>query len=137
MLFSVESNLDPCHKMPEYLKKNSSGNNIFNNISIIFLQETYTTSKIEKLYKYRWHGNMIISHGTSNSRGVIVAFRQGLKYKMLSDPICDPNRRYIILNVEIQGPPHILVNCYMPNMEQEQIKLFRVIRDHFKKATAR
>ena len=53
---------------------------------------------------------MIFSHGTSNSRGVIAAFRQGLQYKMLSDPICDPNRRYIILNVEIQGPPHILVN---------------------------
>ena len=76
---------------------------------------------------------MIFSHSTSNSRGVIVAFRHGLEYKMLSDPICDFNGRYIILNMEIQGSPYILVNCYMPNSEQEQIKLSSVIRDHLKK----
>ena len=114
-------------KIFNYVKKNSSGN------SIIFLQETYTTAKIEKLYKYQWHGNMIFSHGTSNSRRVIVAFRHGLEYKMLSDPICDPNGRYIVLDMEIQGSPYILVNCYAPNNEQEQIKLFHVIRDHLKK----
>ena len=39
---------------------------------------------------------------------------------MLSDPICDPNGSYIILNLEIQGSPYILVT----NNEQEQIKLF-------------
>ena len=49
-------------KIFNYLKKNSSGN------SITFLQETYTTAKIEKLYKYQWHGNTIFSHGTSNSQ---------------------------------------------------------------------
>ena len=76
---------------------------------------------------------MIFSYGTSNSLGVIVTFRHGLEYKMLSDPICDPNGRYIILNMEIQGSPYISVNCYAPNSEQEQIKLFRVIRDHLKK----
>ena len=94
------------------LKKNSSGN------SIIFLQETYTTAKLEKLYKYQWHGNMIFSHGTSNSRGVIAAFRHCFEYKMLSDLICDPNGRYIVLDMEIQGSPHILGNCYAPNNEQ-------------------
>ena len=48
-------------KIFNYRKKNYSGN------SIIFLQKTHATSKIEKLYKYQWHGNMIFSHGTSNS----------------------------------------------------------------------
>ena len=78
-------------------------------IQLIFSQETYTTSKIEKLYKYQWHGNMIFSDGRSNSRGVIVAFRHGHEYKMLSDPICDTSRRYIILNMEIQGSLYIFV----------------------------
>ena len=81
------------------------------------MQETYITAKIEKLYKYQWHGSMVFSHGTSNSRGVNVAFRHGLEHEMLSDPICDPNGRYIILNMEIQGSPYILVNCYAPNNE--------------------
>ena len=75
---------------------------------------------------------MIFSHSTLNSRGVIVAFRHGLEYKMLSDPICDPNGRYMTLNMEIQGSPYVLVSCYAPNNEHERIKLFQVIRDHFK-----
>ena len=62
-----------------------------------------------------------------------MAFRHGLEYKLFSDPICDPNGRYIILNMEIKGSPCILVNCYVPNNEQEEIKLFQVIRDHLKK----
>ena len=73
---------------------------------------------------------MIFSHGTSNSRGVIVAFRHGHEFKMLSGPICDPYGKYIVLNMGIQGSPYILVNCYASNNEQEQIKLFQVIRDH-------
>ena len=35
--------------------------------------------------------------------------------------------------MEVQGSPYILVNCYKPNNEQEQIKLFQVITDHLKK----
>ena len=108
-------------KIFNYLKKNFSGN------SIIFLQETYTTAKTEKLYKYQWHGNMICSHGLSNSRGVIVAFRHSLEYKMLSDPLCDPNGRYIVLDMEIQGFPYILFNCSVPDNEQGQIKLFSLL----------
>ena len=75
---------------------------------------------------------MIFSHGTSNSRGVIVAFRHGHQSKMLSGPICHPNGRYIVLDMEIQGSPYILFNCYASNNEQEQVKLFQVIRDHLK-----
>ena len=83
------------------------------------MQETYATAKIEKRLKYYWHGNMIFSYGTSNNRGVIVTFTHGLEYKMLSDPICNPIGRYIVLDMEIQGSPYILVNCYVPNNGQE------------------
>ena len=72
-------------------------------------------------------------YGTSNSQGVIVAFIHGFEYKMLSDPICDPNGRYIVLDMEIQDSPYLLVNCYATNNEQEQIKLFQALRDHLKK----
>ena len=34
--------------------------------------------------------------------------------------------------MEIQGFPYTLVNCYAPNNEQKQIKLFQV-RDNLKK----
>ena len=35
--------------------------------------------------------------------------------------------------MEIQGSLYVLVNCYIPNNEQEQTKLFHVIRDNLKK----
>ena len=58
---------------------------------------------------------------------------------MLSDPVCDPNGWYIILNIEKRGFPYILGNCYVPNNEQDQIKLFKIpfkkkqTRDHLKR----
>ena len=38
-----------------------------------------------------------------------------------------------MFDMEIQCSPYILVNCYAPNNEQEQIKLFQAIRDQLKK----
>lgn len=113
-------------KIFNFLKKNSTGN------SVIFLQETYTTVKSENIFRYQWHGDMLFSHGTSNSRGVAIAFRHSLEYKTLSIPVCDKNGRYIILYAEIQGSPYLLVNCYAPNAEQEQIKTFQEIHNHIK-----
>ena len=55
------------------------------------------------MWKYQWHGNMIFSHGSSNQKGVLVAFRYGLEYKMLSPEVVDDEGRFITLHKEIQG----------------------------------
>ena len=39
---------------------------------VIFLQETYSSPDIEKIWKRDWDGQMFFSHGTSHSRGVLV-----------------------------------------------------------------
>ena len=65
---------------------------------------------------------MIFSHGTSGSRDVCVAFRYNLEYKLLSPEISDKEGRYIILHIEIQGKPYILINYYGPNGETDQFK---------------
>ena len=88
-------------KIFNYIKKNTSGK------CIIFLQETYSTQKVESLWCYQWHGDIIFSHGTSGSRGVCVAFRYNLEYKTLSPQIVDNEGRFIILHIEIQGSPYI------------------------------
>ena len=76
---------------------------------MVFLQETHSTKRHKNLWKYQWHGDMIFSHGTSGSRGVCVAFRYNLVYKLLSPEISDKEGRYIILHIEIQGTPYILI----------------------------
>ena len=79
------------------------------------------------LWKLQWHGNIIFSHGSSNKKGVLIAFRYGLEYKLLSPEIVDDDGRYIILHIEIQGSPYILLNYYGPNDESNQVKVLRQI----------
>ena len=51
-----------------YLKGKGASNNI------MFLQETHSTSKDEHIWKDDFQGDLFFSHGTSNSRGVLVLF---------------------------------------------------------------
>ena len=75
---------------------------------------------------------MFFAHGTSNSRGTLIAFREGLNYKVLSSHLND-NGRYVILKVEIQSSPFILINYYAPNEEGQQVLILTEIRDILQK----
>ena len=102
------------------MKKHSSGK------SVICMQETHFTENFQEVFRAQWRGDMIFSHGTSSVRGVCVAFRPNLE-KILSQPVCDDNGHYIIVYMEIHGSPFVLVNCYTPNTESSQVKLFKEI----------
>ena len=110
-------------KVFHYLKKNTSSN------SIIFLQECHSTTGTKNMWQHQWKDKMYFSHGTSNARGVCIAFRYGLEHKLLSDPITDSNGRYIILHIELQGLPYLFVNYYAPNRESDQVKVLREIKE--------
>ena len=74
---------------------------------------------------------MFFAHGTSNSCGALIAFREGLNCKVLSSHLND-NGRYVILKVEIQSSPSILINYYAPNEEGQQVLILTEIRDILK-----
>ena len=66
-----EMNSPKCHKIFNYLKKHSFLK------SIIFLQETDSTERAENEWTNQWgcgKGSILSSHGTSDSKGVLVAF---------------------------------------------------------------
>ena len=71
---------------------------------------------------------MIFSHGSSNQKEVLVVFRYGLEYKTLSPEVVDDESRFIILHIEIQGSPYILINNYAPNIELNQVKKLQQIK---------
>ena len=75
---------------------------------------------------------MSFAHDTSNSRGTLIAFREGLKYIVISGHQND-NGRYVILKVEIQSSPIILINYYAPNEERQQVQVFTEISDILEK----
>ena len=92
---------------------------------IILPQETHSVQKDEKVWTNQFgcgKGSVIFSHGKSDARGVLVAFREAVDYKINSQHV-DNNGRYIVLNLIIDSSPVILVNYYAPNYEEDQMKL--------------
>ena len=84
-------------KIFNYVKKHTSGK------AVVLFQETHSTKKVENLWRYQWHGDMIFSHSTSGARGVCIAFRYDLEYKLLSPKIIDDEGRFIIFTLRFRG----------------------------------
>ena len=68
-----------------------------------------------------WKDSVVFSHGTSNSKGILIAFRESINYRIRSAQ-CDGNGRYIILVLEIDNCPFILINYNAPNDECQQLQ---------------
>ena len=103
-----------------HLKKHSSPK------SIIFLQETHSTERTNQWGCDR--GSILFSYGTSDSKGVLIAFREALQIKVKSI-FRDKDGRYLILKAIIQNKPIVLVNFYAPNDEGSQIKTLSVMNE--------
>ena len=112
-------------KIFNHLKRHSSPK------SIIFLQETHSTEGAENEWTSQWgcgRDSILFSHGTSDSKGVLIAFHEALEIKVKSI-FRDKNARYLILKATIQNKPIVLVNYYVPNDEGSQIKTLSVMNE--------
>ena len=108
-----------CHKVFNYMKKQMTPK------GIIFLQETHSINKSEGLWTKQFgcrKGSIIFSHSKSDTRGVLIAFCKGLKYKIIEKHI-DSDGRYVVLNTSIDNNPIILANYYAPCKEPDQLKI--------------
>ena len=100
------------------------------------MQETHSTKEVEKLWEYQCRQKIFYSHVTSNSRGVCIALRTGLDYKLLSPEVRDDHGRYLILHIEIQEIPHVFINYYTPNDQQSQVSTMKEIAEKLKTISA-
>ena len=101
-------------KLFNYLKKHSSSQ------GIIFLQETHSTKEVEKFWKAQWGGQIMFSHGSNDSRGVLIAFREGLHFTVEKE-MKDSKGRILMLKSVIQNSKYLLINFYNANTEQQQV----------------
>lgn len=85
-------------------------------LDIVMLQESHSTDNLEHLWKAEWGGQMYCSHGSSESRGVMILFWRALDYTV-SNIYKDPQGRAIILEILIQKTSYLLVNVYAPNSD--------------------
>ena len=66
------------------------------------MQETHSSDKTVKQWEQLWRGSIKFSHGTTSSKGVLIALSEGLEFNITKE-FTDQNGRYIVLQVEIQG----------------------------------
>ena len=93
------------------------------NADFFFLQETHSKKEVETQWKNEWGAKIIMSHGSSNSRGVAILIKKGVDYTPNSK-IKDPLGRYIILKAEIKDQIYVLINIYAPNKDKDSFKFF-------------
>ena len=118
-----------CPKIFNYLKKQVSCK------GVVFLQEAHSVQKDEKIWTNEFgcgQGSIVFSNGKSDAGGILVAFQEGLKYKVRAQYV-DDNGRYIVLDALFDKNPVILVNYYAPNVETDQMKVQHEITHIFDK----
>ena len=87
---------------------------------ILFLQETHTTAEAETIWKLDWGEEAVFAHGSSAARGTCILFKQSINNKTYKE-ITDPNGRYIILDIEMEGLRMTLANIYAPNDDDTSV----------------
>ena len=103
---------------------------------ICFLQESYSTPEVEKIWKSQWKGKLFFSHGTEHSEGVLILINRVIKTSLefqLKTSKVDHNGRFIILEANVQDHPFLFVNLYAPNKTNEQFTFFEEMSEELDK----
>ena len=93
---------------------------------IVLLQETHSSVKDVRKWKKEWGSDIYLNHGSSNSRGTLIAFPKGFEKKVLRY-IDDKNGRIQILTFEHAKKKFLVVNVYNNNIEKDQIETLKKI----------
>ena len=54
---------------------------------ICFLQESYSTPEVERIWKSQWKGQMFFSHGTEHSKGVLILIKNSLEFELKTSKV--------------------------------------------------
>ena len=97
---------------------------------IVCLQETHSSSKNndEILWQNEFGGIVKMSHGETNSRGIMIGFKKNFAVQILGSHR-DQAGRYIIVQFEVNLTPYVLVNVYAPNEDNPSffVEIFHVL----------
>ena len=103
-----------------YCKEKINGN------GIVLLQETHSCGKNLARWKNEWGTDIYLNHGSSNSRGTLIAFTKNFEKKVLRY-VDDKNGRIQILTFEHKKKKFMIINVYNNNIEREQVETLKKI----------
>ena len=78
-----------------------------------------TSNKVEQNWKEDFRGKVFLSHGKTNSCGVLIAYYGTEKFTVKKQQ-ADHSARILTLNVTINDSEYILINLNNANREKEQ-----------------
>ena len=102
------------------------------NIQICFLQETFSTPKVEQRWRNEWGGKMFCVHGTNHARGVMILLKPGMDVDILNIHQDDIGR-VLLVEAKIKDTVFKLLNIYSPNCENSQVQFYRFIQKFMKR----
>ena len=108
-----------------WLKKHTHRN------AVILLQETHSIEEDERIWKAQWRGEVRYAHGTHNSKGVLIAFKDGINLDIQTE-IVDSDGRFIIIKTIFNELNVVIVNYYAPNDEPRQVETLTKIDLHIR-----
>ena len=96
------------------------------NIKIICVQETHSENELK--WKSEWGGDILFSHGLSNSRGVMILFKKELQHTVHSVQT-DEDGRWLMVEVTVDNLCINIINLHAPNEDNPKFfeKIFNVI----------
>ena len=86
-------------------------------ISVVMLQETHSTERLQNKWRAEWGGEVYFSHGTNNARGTAILFNPKLKNLEVHEVQASASGRYVILDVSIKDLRFTLCTVYGPNTD--------------------
>ena len=98
------------------------------NASIIFLQETYSSSDQEKMWSNEWGSKIYFCHDSKHSRGVAILFNPKLKIAIENQSQSEDGR-VLVLQILVEDLKIVCANIYAPNDPSPQIKFFKELNN--------
>ena len=95
--------------------------------NILFMQETHFTETLTNKLYTEFRGNLFLSNGVSNARGIAIWLKKELDFKII-DSHKDTEGRFLLLNVEINEDVFTLVNIYGPNNNKARNTFFKYVK---------
>ena len=92
---------------------------------IFMLQETHSTVKTETEWKKQWDGQIMFSHGLSNSRGVAILFSKNI-ITSISNIQRDSSGRFLLIDCNIADKRFILSTYMHPLLTKKMSKQYSV-----------
>lgn len=85
------------------------------------LQETHSTTDIESTWRAEWGGQILFSHGDSNSRGIAILIRKGSEF-VVEQFKMDTNGRYLVVRLVRDQEKFLLATFTRPLKTTQQNK---------------